>query len=128
MNAHSQRPLLRSWRAAGPGGAVGVFWVVGLAAEKSPSARQKPVKNEPAAERETVLPSPLGKRWVLADNKLHRDFPAMALDAKGAAWVAFIEHDGEADVLKLGRETWRGLKTVATLSEPGVIHQPAVAC
>jgi hypothetical protein len=74
-----------------------------------------------------ALPSPVAKRWDLADDKLHRDFPAMALDASGTPWIAFSEHDGQADVLKLARKSASGIETVATVSAPGVVHQPALA-
>src|SRR6185436_18175428 len=126
MNA--QKPFPQWWRAAGLTSAVVILGLLGLAAEKAPSSTPKTAKTKEAAEKEPVLPSPLAKRWELTDNTLHRDFPAMALDASGAAWVAFVEHDGKADVLKLARKTARGLRAAETLSEPGVIHQPAVAC
>ena len=97
--------------------------LISLAAEK-PAARPDPPRRlAPAAK----LPSPLGRRWELADPSSHRDFPALALDSRGTPWIAFIEHDGKADVLKLARQTADGLAPVATLSEPGVVHQPAIA-
>ena len=107
---------------------VAAFGWIALSAEKQPAAKKKTAKPPPASEPDVVLPSPLGARWELTDAKLHRDFPAMALDANGVAWIAFIEHDGRADVLKLAKKTKQGLETLATLSEPGMIHQPAIAC
>jgi hypothetical protein len=71
-------------------------------------------------------PSPVKQRWELADASLHRDFPAMALDAKGVEWITYIAHDGKSDVLKLARKAASGIETVATLSDPGVVHQPAI--
>jgi len=99
-----------------------------ISAEKQPAAKKKAAKQRPTIEPEIDLPSPLGDRWQLADATLHRDFPAMALDATGTPWIPYIEHDGKADVLKLARRTDSRLETAATLSEPGMIHQPAVAC
>jgi hypothetical protein len=58
---------------------------------------------------------------------MHRDFPAMAVDATGTPWLAFIEHDGKADMLKLARKSANGLEVVASVSAPGVVHQPAIA-
>ncbi len=104
------------------------FGWIAISAEKQPAAKKKAAKRPAATAPEVALPSPLGERWELTDAKLHRDFPAMALDAVGTAWIAFIEHDGQADVLKLARKSAAGLETVATLSEPGMIHQPAIAC
>jgi len=97
--------------------------IIGIAAEKKAAKKKAAAKNAPAA----ALPSPVAKRWELADEKAHRDFPAMALDASGTPWIAFIEHDGKADVLKLARKSASGIETVATVSEPGVVHQPALA-
>src|ERR1041385_7969830 len=128
MNTPARTPPFR-WRPNITLAAVALLLgLLALAAEKSPATKQKRAASLPAAEPEAVLPSPLGSHWELTDNTLHRDFPVMALDAKGAAWLAFIEHDGQADLLKLATKTTRGLETLATLSEPGIIHQPAIAC
>src|SRR5690349_9557025 len=98
------------------------------AAEK-PAQKQRKAKAQTAAANEpTQLPSPVAEQWELTDSKLQRDFPAMALDAAGTAWIAFIEHDGKADVLKLARKAAGELEIVATLSEPGIVHQPAISC
>ncbi len=58
--------------------------------------------------------------------KIHRDFPAMALPAHGAPFVAFIRHEGDSDILKLARYD-KTLQILATVSTPGIVHQPAVA-
>lgn len=98
------------------------------AAQPDPNAnqRKKPEARETPPEAVTLLP--LSNRAELVHTNLHRDFPAMAIDPAGAAWVAYIEHDGQADVLKLARRKASGLETVADLSEPGVLHQPAITC
>ncbi len=74
-----------------------------------------------------ALSSPIAKRWDLVEQKIHRDFPVLALDANGVPWVAYIEHDGKSDVLKLARKAGAGLETLAAISTPGIVHQPAVA-
>jgi len=66
--------------------------------------------------------------WALADAGVEQDFSSMCVDASGVAWVAYVEHDGQADVLKLARQGKSGLEVMATLAGPGIIHQPAVAC
>ncbi|MFA6543731.1 MAG: hypothetical protein WCS99_04850 [Limisphaerales bacterium] len=98
--------------------------LISVAAEKK--AGKKGAAKRAAQPSAGALASPLGQRWELADTRLHRDFPAMALDANGSAWISYIEHDGKADVLKLARKAAGGIETVATLSEPGVVHQPAI--
>ncbi len=107
---------------------VATFGWLAISAEKQPAAKKKSAKQKAATTDNVALPSPLGDRWELTDAKLHRDFPAMAVDAAGKAWIAFIEHNGKADVLKLAQKTKQGLEIAATLSEPGMIHQPAIAC
>ncbi|MEI6534003.1 MAG: hypothetical protein WCN98_01595, partial [Verrucomicrobiaceae bacterium] len=37
------------------------------------------------------------------DEKVHRDFPDISLDAKGQPWVCYIENDGKADALHLAK-------------------------
>ncbi len=98
-------------------GALAATVALGIAAEKN--AAQPPPEAGP-------LPSPVTARLDLTDERLHRDFPAMALDVKGTTWVAYIEHDGTDDVLRLARKSERGIEAVAALSGRGVIHQPAI--
>ena len=62
----------------------------------------------------------------LADNELHRDFPTAAIAKDGSAWLAYIEHDGQADRLRLAKRTADGLEPGPFLSAPGVIHQPSL--
>jgi hypothetical protein len=88
---------------------------------------QKPAKKKAVAPATAATPSPVARQWDLADEPLHRDFPAMALDGRGTPWIAFIEHDGRADMLKLARQSANGLEIVAAISTPGVVHQPALA-
>ncbi len=88
-----------------------------------PAAKKK-------AKKKTAAPAkvaPVGRHWSLADTKVHRDFPDAAMDAEGYTWIAYIEHDGKADVLKLAQHFNYGIVEVATISKPGVIHHPAVA-
>ncbi len=62
---------------------------------------------------------------------LQEDFPAMCLNAEGQPIVVYIEHDGEADTLKLAELITDGkLKSVATVSAAGAgitnITQPCL--
>jgi hypothetical protein len=76
---------------------------------------------------QTELPSPIKQLWTLPDNPAHRDFPAMALDAKGTPWIAFIRHDGKNDLLRLAHKAANGIEAVVSISQPGIVHQPAIA-
>jgi hypothetical protein len=84
---------IRLLRPLGIVASLALVAVLGIAAEKK-ATKKAAAKNAPAA----ALPSPVSKRWDLVDGKLHRDFPAMALAADGTPWIAFIEHDGKAEL------------------------------
>lgn len=73
------------------------------------------------------LPSPLTDSLTLENNALHCDFPAMTLDTTGTPWIAYLEHDGKSDLLKLARREGSRFTEAATVSQPGVLHQPALA-
>ncbi|MBI3878711.1 MAG: hypothetical protein HY301_01420 [Verrucomicrobia bacterium] len=106
--------------------AVGLAFVTILAVAAEKKAGKKAAGKKAAQQASGPPASPVGQRWELTDLNLHRDFPAMTPDAQGTLWIAFIEHDGKADVLKLARKAAGGIETVATLSDPGVVHQPAI--
>jgi hypothetical protein len=55
------------------------------------------------------------------------DFPALALDAQGRPWVAYVAWDGKRDTLRVARQTEGSLTAALTLGQPGIIHQPALA-
>ncbi|MEM7143903.1 MAG: hypothetical protein AAF591_02130 [Verrucomicrobiota bacterium] len=79
-------------------------------------------------ERAALEEVPLvGKVMEFRDEKSHRDFPVATVDGKGRLWVAYVEHDGESDVLWLAKEGGKGLEAAIAVSEPGIIHHPAVA-
>ncbi len=84
------------------------------------AGKAKPAAVVPAVECK-------GSIFKLKDETKQRDFPVIATDRAGGIWTAYIEHDGEADTLLLGRKTDRGLEVVTALSDKGVIHHPALA-
>ncbi len=51
---------------------------------------------------------PVGAVSALADAKVQQDFPATCVDGADVPWVAYVEHDGEADVLKVARKAGAG--------------------
>ena len=65
--------------------------------------------------------------WSIANANLQEDFPVACLDTDGTAWVAYVAYDGEADVLKLARQTGDALEDIGQVAGPGIIHQPAIA-
>ena len=67
-----------------------------------------------------------GEILAWRDETVQRDFPAIAAAKDEGVWVNYVQHDGQADVLWLARATKAGFEPVAALSEPGVIHQPAI--
>jgi len=71
--------------------------------------------------------APLAERLSTIDATLHRDFPDTCLDGSGRVWTVYVEHDGAGDKLHLGKGEGTTVVPVAPLSEPGVIHQPALA-
>ncbi len=84
------------------------------------AGKAKPVPLPPDADLKSEI-------FALRDEKRQRDFPVAVTDGTGGIWIAYVEHNGEADTLWLGRKTEAGLETVTALSEPGVIHHPAIA-
>ena len=64
---------------------------------------------------------------ILRAERTQSDFPALALDAQGQPWVAYVAWDGERDTLRLAKQTDGALSAVLALGQPGIIHQPALA-
>lgn len=87
------------------------------------SAQKKKAVPEPLPP----LASPMEQTLVLEDAAKHLDFPVAMLDASQRPWVAYIEHDGDSDSLKLARQTGDSIRETATISTDGIIHQPAMA-
>ncbi len=71
------------------------------------------------------FPAPLGQRYSSTDPVLHRDFPDLCIIGSDI-WTTYVEHDGKADSLQLAKRQGRSLAVVATVSRPGVVHQPAI--
>jgi hypothetical protein len=100
--------------------------IVGLLATAADKQDAKAKKKKAAATTAESLPSPVAQRWQLADTTTHRDFPSLAFDPQGVAWLAYLEHDGQADILRLARKSANAIENVAQLSTPGVVHQPSL--
>jgi hypothetical protein len=72
---------------------------------------------------------PLRQRLASRDETgaRHRDFPDLAVGRDGTVWILAVEHDGTADTVVLFRQDGETLVPAATVSAPGVAHQPALA-
>ncbi len=96
-------------------------------AKKAP-AKAKAAKKAKAGPAEPGLLVPTFAHLTFGADDVQRDFPVHALDANGRVWVAYIEHDGKADTLRMATQGAEGLEPITSpISEPGVLHQPALA-
>ncbi len=98
---------------------------LGSIAQQPPAAKKKKAGAKAAAAPR--LTAPLAQHLKRADPVLHHDQPDFVIAGDLRLWSVAIEHDGKADTLRLftrGEGSWQ---PVAALSEPGVIHQPAIA-
>lgn len=98
----------------------GAFTIATLLAQTAQRKKQRPPAS--AAAQAALL-----NRAATLDEKLQRDFPDLCLDGKGAPWLCYIEHDGNTDTLHLGRVKDGAVEHVAAVSQPGVLHHPAIA-
>ncbi|MBI1371577.1 MAG: hypothetical protein GC159_02285 [Phycisphaera sp.] len=78
----------------------------------------------PADAPDTSL---VAKQWSIDQPDHEIDYPNVALDAGGTPWLVYVDHDGEADVVRLARQTADGLTPVVDVSQRGIVHQPAIA-
>lgn len=90
-------------------------------------AKEKGKGKGPAPIPTPALFAPITERVSSSDPARHRDFPDPCEDPAGGVWTVYVEHDGAADVVCLGRKEGEAIAEVARLSDPGVIHQPAIA-
>lgn len=81
----------------------------------------------PGAVLAPAFIAPVVERSSTADPGKNRDFPDTCVDPSGGLWTIYVEHDGSADVVCLGRREGDAVIEVARISDPGVVHQPAVA-
>lgn len=67
------------------------------------------------------------KPAVLREEGVQSDFPALALDAAGTPWVAYVAWDAKQDTLRLAKASGSTLSQALTIGQPGIIHQPSLA-
>ncbi len=97
-----------------------------LANAQQPAGKAK-ARAKAQAARPPEFFAPLAQRWSASDAALHRDFPDFVIGPDLRLWAVFIEHDGQADTLRLATREGRKWRIAEMMSQPGVIHQPALA-
>ena len=95
--------------------------------EKAKAKSKANAKAKPAAPRHPDPVALAGEILTLREKGHQIDFPTVAADAVGNLWLACVDHDGKSDTLRLARKDDSGLSFVAAFSNPGIIHQPAIA-
>lgn len=75
------------------------------------------------APAQDLTPQPV----ILREEGVQSDFPALALDANGTPWVAYVAWDTKWDTLRLAKASDSKLSQVLTIGQPGIIHQPTLA-
>lgn len=71
--------------------------------------------------------APLAQHITGSDPQLHRDFPDFVITPDLILWMTYVEHNGTQDTLHLATREAGQWKSVSVVSNPGVIHQPAIA-
>ena len=113
--------------------ASGILWLTSAPADSDApnGGRKKNPKKDPVAEilaaDEAAAKISFSETAHSLDAKRHRDFPNLCLDASGQPWVLYIENDGQTDTLQLARMSGGALEPAVAVSQPGVLHQPALA-
>ena len=79
-----------------------------------------------AEPKPSPVPPVVAQHWTLDESKRQLDFPDFCVAKDGTIWTAFVDFDGKADRLKLGRLEGDSISVVAELGEPGVIHNPSL--
>lgn len=75
------------------------------------------------AQEPNLTPKPM----IFREEGVQSDFPALAVDAQGAPWVAYVAWDSKEDTLRLAKADGDALSMVTPIGTPGIIHQPALA-
>ncbi|MCB1089331.1 MAG: hypothetical protein KDM63_20000, partial [Verrucomicrobiae bacterium] len=95
---------------------------------KAPANAKAKANAKKAAGPSPAPPAALSSDVLSLTQENHQlDFPAICAAPDGSIWFAYVNHDGASDAVWLGRRSDKGLEPVAQLSEPGIIHQPAIA-
>lgn len=97
---------------------------------KSGPAAIKPVKGKAKAKKKSPVGSPLpfaSPKLELRKVGHQYDLPASAIGPNGDSFVAYVDHDGESDQLRVAKKNGEQFEVVAAIGERGIIHHPAIA-
>lgn len=104
-----------------------VFTTAVTLCAQQPTVKGKGKAKAKKATSQPLTLAPLDQHMVTADAKSHRDFPDFCISVDQRFWSTYIQHDGQSDTLHLAVREGSSFVSVAQMSEPGVIHQPAIA-
>lgn len=97
-------------------------------APKAVKATPKPAKKKKAPAKPQGTPIELvGEVQHISDDASQIDFPAATTAPDGTTYIAYLEWNGTSDTLHLAKETQKGFKSIASLTDSGVLHAPALA-
>ena len=96
--------------------------------QDQPSAKTEKWRPVAATTTKKTPVRVLGQRASLKRPGHQLDFPDICRDPQGTLWVCYIEHDGTEDVLWLAKRSGANVEPVAKISDPGILHQPAITC
>ncbi|MEX2578174.1 MAG: hypothetical protein WD342_03880 [Verrucomicrobiales bacterium] len=97
----------------------------GKAKEKRAPKPKGKGKQSPQPDIEAI--ALVGEKLSLSQTGHQFDLPAAAPGPEGEAFVLYVDHDGEADQLRLAKTVEGKLEPVAAVGERGIVHAPAVA-
>ncbi|MEM1296798.1 MAG: hypothetical protein AAGH89_15645, partial [Verrucomicrobiota bacterium] len=100
-------------------------------AQEKEAPQPKPADSQPKQEQKVELLAPLefGEPVIaLRKPKLQCDFPTAVEGLNGDLWVAYVEHDGNQDYLRLAKKSEGEAEfgDVMTLAGLGIFHQPSI--
>lgn len=86
---------------------------------------------KPAPPKKPALLAPIEFDSPVVAQKspeLQYDFPTAAQDSEGNLWIAYVEHNGSEDFLRLAKKSAAEseFRESSTLAGPGIIHQPSI--
>ena len=116
---------------------IAVLWSTAVSQEKkSPvkptpaktEAKQKPKKRKPRGPEKPALAAIEfdGVKRSLAQPGRQLDLPACTQNKSGEIFIAYIDHNGKEDQLKLAKMTEDILSPLSTIGPPGIIHDPTL--
>ena len=90
--------------------------------------KKKNKKNKkPATKLKDIAPGGELSPMASLNRKGQQDFPAMCIAPNGLPLIAYIDHDGKADILRVAKLKDGAFGADRQVSEPGDVYQPCLA-